>query len=710
VRPIEVAATLGYTVPNNKLFTQEEIKEIRDSNISLRMNVISHSINVNQDGSATIDIQYTARINNTARDKIFSAIDNPIDLLRRADIRQMFSPQKKKLDSTDKKDDSASKRSTRKSQIQKSIEIRKIMDILEKNKKIHYIDTEPSALRDYTELGVSQDLQKERLASNLASSLSGAPAGNLLGAKAQELEKMIDDLDNSKRRIYYVTFGDVVEAFFEKTRASLEDSVLTMQKASQIPSHASILTKSEIEGLSITLGVSKEDMPGLLAIAKKSPDEKKKVIKTINGAIKKLSTFKILLPDIEYKAYKQPENEESTIRVNVSNIPIALETYQEFMYDKIVNSYRNTYTIPQFLNGCINDLLPNVFGKNWSSVGIASKIISAQPSFTSTTYSGPKLRGALQTQTDISPEKVPSGQKDFRSASIQDENDYFVIYQKLDRELTPDGSGELDKDSREGIYHFLLGKNRGLIKEISFSRFDVPFAQEQLMTNQVGLYDELKMPYNANITMVGNNLFTPGSQIFINPNNIGFGSPTDLNSPAFRIGLGGYYTVLTVSTSFTGEGSLTTTLECSFGSHASESEGLSNASPKPPLLGQIDRSQTSNDDVEGDIQDLSTTLVEVSQGHYLPQLVDLTHPESGERIVDEVTANRIANDYILHQDSNIVYIPGVIDKHINPQTGGVRYNLNRGEIIEIDDSRPTQEAVRLVSAERFPTRPSSGGR
>ena len=58
------------------------------------------------------------------------------------------------------------------------------------------------------------------------------------------------------------------------------------------------------------------------------------------------------------------------------------------------------------------------------------------------------------------------------------------------------------------------------------------------MTNQVGLYDELKLPYKADITMVGNNLFMPGSQIYINPNNIGFGSPTDINSAAFRIGLG----------------------------------------------------------------------------------------------------------------------------------------------------------------------------
>ncbi len=85
------------------------------------------------------------------------------------------------------------------------------------------------------------------------------------------------------------------------------------------------------------------------------------------------------------------------------------------------------------------------------------------------------------------------------------------------------------------------------------------------MVNSVSLYDELKMPYSATITMVGNTLFFPGSQIFIDPTTIGFGDPRAYNSAAFRIGLGGYYTVLSVNHSFNGP-EYTTTLDCSFGS------------------------------------------------------------------------------------------------------------------------------------------------
>jgi hypothetical protein len=712
VRPVEVAATLGYAVPDTRLFTQEEIKEIRDSNISLRMNVVHHSINVNQDGSANIDIQYTARINNAGRDRIFSTTDSPVDLLKRANIRQMFSPEKKKLDSTKKKqsDDQAQK-SIRKTQIQKSIEIRKLMNILERNKKIYFIDTDEPTLKSYTELGITLNQRVATGAQKFVNSALGAigiPADDLkLFPGSEDLTKMLEDLDSSKRRVYYVTFGDLIEAFFEKTREGLDDALITLQKSAKIPPYIDIKSP-EADKLAADVGIDKEELNNLVTIAKKTTDEKKKIAKVLTGAKKQLSNYRMLLPDIEFKSYVQPDNSEETTRINIADIPVSIETYQEFMFDKIVNSYRNTYTIPQFVNDCVSTLLPNIFGRSWSNVGIASKVISAQPTFTSTTYSGPRMRQALASQAAMSPEVVPSGQKDFRATKIDDESEYFVIYQKVDRELAPDGSGNLDKDSREGIYHFLLGKNRGLIKEINFSRFDVPYAQEQLMTNQVGLYDELKMPYNANITMVGNNLFMPGSQIYINPNNIGFGSADDVNSPAFRIGLGGYYTVLNVSTKFDGAGSLTTSIECSFGSHASEAEGLSNAAPKPKPLGNMKRTEASNDDVPGEIPDLDTTLVEVSQSHYLSQLVELKDPSTGRNILDENTARRVSNDFILHQDSNVVSIPGVVDKEINPQTGGVRYNLIRGEVIEIDESRPSNEAVRLVSSTQFRKTPTRG--
>ena len=694
VRPIEVAATLGYSIPDTTVFTQEEIKEIQDSNLSLRMNVIKHEIDVNQDGSATIKIDYTARIDNSARDKIFSATDNPIDLLKRANIRQLFAPEKKKIDSTDKKKDQLkAESSARRSQIQKAIEIRKILDILEREKKIHFIDTEEEKLKAYIGLGVDSVVKDQEE----PQSAPKTPEEKLLAKKVETLKRRLGDIDDSKRRVYYVTFGDLISAFFEKTRRGLLDALGLLTAASSLRVNIADQDELGLQKLEKDLRVNRSELSDIAAFAYKSKDEKDKIEETILGAIQKLSTYRVLLADVEYKRYKTGSKEEETQRINIADIPVSLEVYQEFMFDKIVNSYRNTYTIPQFLNDCISHLLPNALGSIWAVTGIAPRVVSTSPKFTSTVFSAPELRRSMAKRKEIIPEDIPSPQKDFRASNISDECDYFMIYPVADRRLASDRAGSKEKDSRDGIYHFQIGKNTGLIKEIKFSRFDVPFAQEQLMTNQVGLYDELKMPYTANITMFGNNLFHPGSQIFINPNNIGFGSATDLNSPAFRIGLGGYYTVINVSTGVR-DGVMSTTLGCSFGSHASDAEGLTAAHPKPQPLDEVDRAQASNDNVAGPEGDLNTSLVEVSQSHYLSQLQSIEDPATGERILDAPLANSIANDYILHQESNMGVIPGVLDKSTNPQTGAVRYNLVRGQIIEIDDSVPMEKSVKLVNS------------
>ena len=88
------------------------------------------------------------------------------------------------------------------------------------------------------------------------------------------------------------------------------------------------------------------------------------------------------------------------------------------------------------------------------------------------------------------------------------------------------------------------------------------------------------------------------------------------------------------------------------------------------------------------------------QSHYLTQLRNLKYPENGQPVVDDVLARDIANDFVLNKESNVVAIPGVLGKGINPRSGAVRYNLQRGEVIEIDDTRPSSRAVSLIASRR----------
>ena len=274
--------------------------------------------------------------------------------------------------------------------------------------------------------------------------------------------------------------------------------------------------------------------------------------------------------------------------------------------------------------------------------------------------------------------------------NIEDECEYFIIYNEADKKTATPRQGKVNVDARDGIYHFMLGKDRGLIKNISFSRFDVQYAQEQLMTNQVGLYDELKMPYNANITMYGNNLLC-GHQIYINPSSIGFGNPRDKSSPAFRLGLGGYYTVLGVTTTVV-NGASETTLKCSFGSHASDSPGLSPPAQQTRRLGDMASTRTP----EGDLPapDPAPQPQHVGKNSIVHTSLRSLRGQNGESVVDPVTANLISHDYIRNPNDDAAAartIPGVRERSSNP-SGAKTYLLANGYKIEIDPSGQVSKA------------------
>ena len=152
------------------------------------------------------------------------------------------------------------------------------------------------------------------------------------------------------------------------------------------------------------------------------------------------------------------------------------------------------------------------------------------------------------------------------------------------------GKGNESLDLEDNIFHFRIGSDRGLIKNISFTKFDAPFKKEALMIESVNIYDELRMPYSANISMFGNCLFYPGSQIFIDPRAIGFGDARAKNSSSYRLGLGGYYTVLSVSHAISG-GQFETNLNCSFGSWPDQ-PGFSGASVG--IMGEV-----SSENIQG---------------------------------------------------------------------------------------------------------------
>jgi hypothetical protein len=139
-------------------------------------------------------------------------------------------------------------------------------------------------------------------------------------------------------------------------------------------------------------------------------------------------------------------------------------------------------------------------------------------------------------------------------------SDYLMIYAeapRYDRKFTGN-SKEYQRDLDDGIYHLTVGRDVGMVKDISLSAVSIPGYEEMQIQRAAKLGQRpTKRVYEATVTMYGTTFFRPGQTVYIHA--AAFGSLQNLKA----FGLCGYYTVRTTSTNFS-SGNFETTLVCDF--------------------------------------------------------------------------------------------------------------------------------------------------
>ena len=119
------------------------------------------------------------------------------------------------------------------------------------------------------------------------------------------------------------------------------------------------------------------------------------------------------------------------------------------------------------------------------------------------------------------------------------EMNYYVFY--AGRSYPTDlMTGDEGVDSQNGIFHYVLGKDRGIVKNISLDRTDMNGLKE-LRFEKEGFdgLTQLREVYNANIDCFLNVSALPGSYIYVDPR--GFSPEAGVNYSQF--GIGGYYMI-----------------------------------------------------------------------------------------------------------------------------------------------------------------------
>jgi hypothetical protein len=262
-----------------------------------------------------------------------------------------------------------------------------------------------------------------------------------------------------------------------------------------------------------------------------------------NGSAEFMGTPKDILEDMKLICSEFKVGGKS---YNIADLPIDMALFTQFLYDTIGSTQISSKPIAMF----IKDLLTQVVINN------ADKYISLKDGNTRTFRLGyHSLKNPLLPTSE---KEYDLENKDDTRLFVQGANyEYLVLYSDSPTPgeflITNTGPNSYSKKRREneqsGIFHFVLGTTTSLVKNISFEKVDLEYAREQRLTiEENDPYALLKNVFNVNIQMFGNNLFRPGSYLYIDPRVLGsMGNPWDRNSISNVMGLGGYHFVTKVS-------------------------------------------------------------------------------------------------------------------------------------------------------------------
>jgi len=281
-----------------------------------------------------------------------------------------------------------------------------------------------------------------------------------------------------------------------------------------------------------------------------------------------VKNMKILLGPMTYINMRDPVNDDGTPNqqmINLADLPISYTMFLKFWNDRVIEPERDSYSVRAFIKDCLQTLIAPALTPGCFPNGPSQNTSVAKAAFTVASPGGakdvvdecPKMTGGRVAMTDI--QRKLRGTGSSPTASGDEEGWQYVLFYMNTAAL---GNGDRMQDERRGIYHYAIGEDRGLIKKIEFKKNDIQGMKEARQDSS-GALSQLREMYNADVKMIGNNIYIPGMTLFLWPPP-GLGNPSKKGSAANMLGIGGYFNVIKVRSVISRGGAYSTDLECVF--------------------------------------------------------------------------------------------------------------------------------------------------
>ena len=268
-----------------------------------------------------------------------------------------------------------------------------------------------------------------------------------------------------------------------------------------------------------------------------------------------------------------------SVFVNLGDIPVSVKYFFEWLTSTMLDKEDSYYSLTNFMNDFMNKMIrqflnsDRCFGYN-----IRQNLRLNQSSITGPQHAeyrnnptnntsngfvkdpvtvNYRRRGIVRANIDNSsvfeqPVLLDDGASDYLRVNTYDEVNYMVYF--VGRTFPTDAMcGIKEDDEQMGIYHYQIGRDRGLVKTIKLSKTSTPGLQEVRFEQQGydGL-EQLRLVYDVGIKTYANVHAFPGTYIYVDPhgfahNSLGAdGKQFDLT----KFGIGGYHMVTRSEHSF----------------------------------------------------------------------------------------------------------------------------------------------------------------
>lgn len=334
--------------------------------------------------------------------------------------------------------------------------------------------------------------------------------------------------------------------------------------------------------------------------------------------------------------------------INMGDIPISARYFLEWLTGKMLKSDKPMYPLPKFLNDFFNEFLrgflntDTCFGnKAKQKTRLNQTAITAYKNSDSNydeiteILAGQRSNNAgsgfypsrLNLQTTVMPVLSTTGARGNNVADPGFEHEInYLIYFAARTQPTERMNGLKSEDHPRGLWHYQIGKDRGIVKTIDLTKTDSPGLKE-VRFEQHG-YDglqQLREQYDAQIKTYADVSAFPGNYIYIEPRGFSpsqmlAGQPIDLT----QFGIGGYHMIIRSEHTFgpgIAESSITAKWVAAIEASAEkmENETVEDEGSSPS------KCSTSSDSRQGAVQELMGGVVDFMQSW----LTDAADPSVG---------------------------------------------------------------------------------